>query len=128
MTKVGKYLVQHQSAFLSTGDYSFLRPLTRAKVAQSIDVHESTVSRATSGKFVQIVNGEIVAFDVFFKGSLRAQKMIEEILQTENPGNPLSDARISAMLAERGVIVARRTVSKYRDRGKNLSSRKRRVA
>lgn len=128
MSRVGKYLIEQQGAFLTTGDYAFLRPLTRAKLAEHVGVHESTISRATNGKFVQITTGEIVSFDVFFKASLRVQKMIEEILQTENPGNPLSDERISNLLAERGVHIARRTVSKYRDRSKNLSSRKRRVA
>ena len=128
MTRVGRYLIDQQGAFLSIGDYAFLRPLTRAKLADQVGVHESTISRATNGKFVQIATGEIVSFDVFFKASLRVQKMSEEILQTENPGSPLSDERISSMLAERGVHIARRTVSKYRDRSKNLSSRKRRVA
>ena len=79
-------------------------------------------------KFVQISNGEIVPFEVFFKPALRVQKMIEEILATENPRDPLSDERIAEMLAERGVCVARRTVNKYRDRTKLLSSRKRRSA
>ncbi|MHB8636778.1 MAG: RNA polymerase factor sigma-54 [Fimbriimonadaceae bacterium] len=128
MTRVGHYLIEQQGAFLTTGDYAFLKPLTRAKLADHVGVHESTMSRATNGKFVQITTGEIVSFDIFFKSSLRVQKMIEEILQTENPGNPLSDERISNMLAERGIHIARRTVSKYRDRSKNLSSRKRRVA
>lgn len=67
-------------------------------------------------------------FEVFFKPALRVQKMIEEILATENPRDPLSDERIAEMLAERGVSVARRTVNKYRDRTKLLSSRKRRSA
>lgn len=128
MARVGKFLIEQQGPFLTTGDYAFLRPLTRAKLAEHVGVHESTISRATNAKFVQITTGEIVSFDVFFKASLRVQKMIEEILQTENPGSPLSDERISTMLAERGVHIARRTVSKYRDRSKNLSSRKRRVA
>jgi RNA polymerase sigma-54 factor len=79
-------------------------------------------------KFVQIANGEIVPFEVFFKPALRVQKMIEEILATENPRDPLSDERIAEILAERGVVVARRTVNKYRDRTKLLSSRKRRSA
>ena len=128
MTRVGRYLIEQQGAFLTTGDYSFLRSLTRVKLADHVGVHESTISRATNGKFVQITTGEIISFDVFFNSSLRVQKMIEEILQTENPGNPLSDETISHLLAERGVHIARRTVSKYRDRTKNLSSRKRRVA
>jgi RNA polymerase sigma-54 factor len=128
LTKVGRYLVTNQGAFLSTGDYAFLQPLTRAKLADQIGVHESTISRATSGKFVQLPNGELASFDVFFKASLRIQKMIAEILHTENPDNPLSDERISELLSARGIHIARRTVSKYRDRTKSLSSRKRRAA
>jgi len=97
-------------------------------MAQDIGMHESTVSRATMGKFVQIANGEVVSFEVFFKPALRVQKMIEEILERENPNRPLSDEAIAKLLAERGVIVARRTVNKYRDRTKLLSSRARKSA
>jgi RNA polymerase sigma-54 factor len=128
MRKIGEYLVLHQPGFISTGQYQFLQPLTRCKMANEIGIHESTVSRATMDKFVQIANGEVVAFEVFFKPALRVQKMIEEILATENPANPLSDDTIAKMLAKKGVVVARRTVNKYRDRTKLLSSRKRRTA
>ncbi len=128
MRKIGEYLVQYQPGFISTGQYQFLQPLTRCKMANEIGIHESTVSRATMDKFVQIANGEIVAFEVFFKPALRVQKMIEEILATENPSSPLSDETIAKMLAKKGVVVARRTVNKYRDRTKLLSSRKRRSA
>lgn len=128
MTKIGEYLVQQQGGFVATGDYAFLAPLTRSQMAKDLGVHESTISRATSDKFVQIGNGEVVSFDVFFKPALRVQKMIEDILQSENPANPLSDERIAEMLAERGVVIARRTVNKYRDKTKLLSSRKRRYA
>jgi len=79
-------------------------------------------------KYVQIASGEIVPFEVFFKPALRVQKMIEEILQHENPDNPLSDEAIARLLEKKGVTVARRTVNKYRDRTKLLSSRKRRSA
>lgn len=125
---IGRYLTESQSGFVSTGDYQFLQPLTRAQLASDLGVHESTVSRATQEKFVQLANGEIVAFEVFFKPALRVQKMIEEILSLENPDSPLSDERIAAILAEKGVQVARRTVNKYRDRTKMLSSRKRKSA
>ncbi|MFI5386913.1 MAG: RNA polymerase factor sigma-54 [Fimbriimonadales bacterium] len=125
---IGEYLVQHQGSFVSTGSYEFLLSLTRSQMAHDLGVHESTISRATQAKFVQIANGEIVSFDVFFKPALRVQKMIEEILQHENPNHPMSDETISHMLAKRGVHVARRTVNKYRDRTKLLSSRKRRSA
>ena len=126
--EMGKYLIEKQGGFISTGDYQFLKPLTRSKLAKDLDVHESTISRATNGKFCQLPNGEVIAFEVFFKPALRIQKMIEEILSFENPDSPLSDERIREMLAEKGVDVARRTVNKYRSRNKQLSSRQRRSA
>lgn len=128
LRRIGEYLVEHQGSFVSTGSYQFLRPLTRSNMAKDLGLHESTISRATMGKFVQICNSEVISFDVFFKPALRVQKMIEEILANENPENPLSDETIAQMLAKRGVTVARRTVNKYRDRTKLLSSRKRRSA
>lgn len=128
LRRIGEYIVQNQSGFVSTGQYQFLKSLTRTQMARDLGLHESTVSRATSGKFVQISNGEVISFDVFFKPALRIQKMIEDILATENPTNPLSDEQIAAILKRKGVEVARRTVNKYRDRTKLLSSRKRRLA
>lgn len=125
---MGKYLVLKQGGFVSTGDYQFLKSLTRSKLAKDLGVHESTISRATNGKFCMLANGEIVPFEVFFKPALRVQKMIEEILAVENPSNPFSDERIREMLADKGVQVARRTVNKYRTRTKMLSSRQRRSA
>lgn len=128
LARLGKYLIENQSGFVKTGEYQFLRPLTRSQIARDLGVHESTISRATAGKFVQIVTGDLVSFDVFFKPALRVQKMIEEILETENPDSPFSDERIAQLLEDRGVSVARRTVNKYRDRSKQLSSRKRRAS
>jgi len=128
LRSIGEFLVREQASFLNTGAYQFLRPLTRSHMADQLGMHESTVSRATADKFVQIPTGAVVSFDIFFKPALRIQKMIEEILATENPENPLSDDRIAELLARQGVQVARRTVNKYRDRTKLLSSRKRRSA
>ncbi|HWD38216.1 MAG TPA: RNA polymerase factor sigma-54 [Fimbriimonas sp.] len=125
---IGEYLLREQAGFLNTGSYQFLRPLTRTQMAADLNLHESTVSRATADKFVQIPTGSVVSFDVFFRPALRVQKMIEEILASENPDNPLSDDRIAELLKGQGVHVARRTVNKYRDRTKLLSSRKRRSA
>jgi len=127
LARIGKHLVEEQGGFVRTGEYRFLVPLTRSQVAKSLGVHESTISRATAGKFVQIVNGDVVSFETFFKPALRIQKMIEEILESENPNSPLSDERIAQMLEEKGVSVARRTVNKYRDRTKLLSSRLRKT-
>ncbi len=128
LRRIGEYLVQHQPGFVATGDYAFLLPLTRSQMAKDLGVHESTVSRATADKFVQIANDEVISFDVFFKPALRVQKMIEDILASENPANPMSDERIAEILSERGVDIARRTVNKYRDKNRLLSSRKRRSA
>ncbi len=128
LLQIGRYLIEHQGGFVSTGQSKFLQPLTRSKMAQDLSVHESTISRATADKFVQLASGEVVSFDIFFKSALRVQRLIEEMLANENPDNPLSDERIAALLAERGVMVARRTVNKYRDRTKLLSSRRRRSA
>lgn len=128
LRKIGRYLVELQGGFLSTGDPKFLTDMTRTKLAQDLGLHESTVSRATQDKYVQLPSGELVNFDTFFDASLRIKSLIAEILQYENPKNPLSDERISQLLAEKGVHVARRTVNKYRDSSKMLSSRRRKSA
>ena len=128
LAEIGKYLIERQQGFVSTGEYRFLNPLTRSQLSIDLGAHESTVSRATNGKFVQIATGEIVSFEVFFKPALRVQKLIEEILSSENPDSPLSDEAITRILEQQGVKVARRTVNKYRDRTKLLSSRRRRSA
>lgn len=128
MAEIGRYLLEKQHGFVSTGEVKFLCPLTRSQLASDLGSHESTVSRATSGKFVQIATGEVISFDLFFKPALRVQKLIEDILGTENPDSPLSDESIARILEQQGVKVARRTVNKYRDRTKLLSSRRRKIA
>lgn len=128
LARVAKYLAERQEGFVKTGDYKFLQNLTRVEMAKDLGLHESTISRATNGKFIQIATGEVVSFDVFFKAALRVQRMIEDILASENPDHPLSDQDIADRLAQKGLQVARRTVNKYRDRARMLSSHKRRVA
>lgn len=128
LLRIGRYVVERQQGFVSTGDYAFLKPLTRRKMAQDLEIHESTISRATAGKHLQLANGEVISFEVLFKPALRVQQMISEILSTEDPDRPYSDERIAKMLEEKGVHIARRTVNKYRDRTKLLSSRRRRSA
>lgn len=128
LLRLGEALLRCQAGYVTTGDVRFIRPLTRASLAEEIGVHESTLSRATANKFVRIGTGEVVSFSTFFTPALRVQRMIDEIVATENPTSPLSDERIRLILAERGVDVARRTVNKYRTRGRTLSSRERRDA
>lgn len=126
--KIANYLVETQSGFIMTGNFKYLTDITRSKLAKVVGVHESTVSRATNGKYVQICTGEVVSFDFFFDSSLRVKHMIQEILSHENPSSPLSDSQIQGKLAERGLEVARRTVHKYREKTLSLSSRKRKSA
>lgn len=97
LQRIGEYLLDKQANFLNTGSYQFLQPLTRSRMANDIGLHESTVSRATSDKFVQIPTGALVNFDVFFKPALRVQKMIEEILDRKSRESALrrSDRRNS---------------------------------
>ncbi len=128
LRKIAIHLLDEELAFIATGSYKFLRGETRVQAARAVNLHESTISRATMGKFVQIANGDIVPFDVFFKPAIRVQKMIEEILQNENPNRPLSDREIAEQLKSRGVKVARRTVNKYREQCRTLSSHQRRSA
>mgnify|MGYP002867034042 FL=1 len=128
LEKIGTFLIEKQGGFVATGQVQYLADLTRSKMAEELGIHESTVSRATMDKFVQIATGEVLSFDVFFSRSLRVQKIIADLLANENPSNPLSDERISQILAEQGFKVARRTVNKYRDKNRLLSSRRRRTA
>lgn len=128
LAKIAVNLLKEQLGFITTSSYRFLKPLTRTKLARAIRMHESTVSRATMNKFVGLPNGDVIPFEVFFKPSLRVKKMIEDILRYENPANPLSDREISEMLKRKGVVIARRTVNKYREQIRALSSHTRRSA
>ncbi len=126
LRQITRCIVDWQTGFLETGSRQFLRPLTRTRVAKILSIHESTVSRATANKFVQLPNQEVVGFDVFFDSSLSVKDAIEEIIQEEDPANPLSDQQITEMLQNKGITVARRTIVKYRDSQKILSSTRRR--
>ncbi|MBI3159907.1 MAG: hypothetical protein HYZ26_09950 [Chloroflexi bacterium] len=89
-----------------------MHPLTRAALAQKLDVHESTISRAVAGKAAQLPNGQIVPLSKFFDRSLNVRTVLRAIIAAEH--KPLSDTRLAVLLAEQGFKVARRTVAKYR--------------
>lgn len=124
LLKVVNCLVRQQSGFLEFGPQA-LRPLTLREVAAEIGMHESTVSRAVSRKFVHTPHGTLPLRDFFASGvstdsggqasSTAIQQMILRLVEAENPGKPLSDARLTEALKAAGVLVARRTVSKYRE-------------
>lgn len=123
---ITKAIVEFQQGYLETGEKSFLRPFTRTKLARTLKIHESTVSRATANKYVQLPSEEVLPFDFFFDGSISVKDMILDLIKTEDRGNPLSDQQIANILNERGFDIARRTVVKYRESQKILSSRQRR--
>ncbi len=126
LRQITNCVAECQTGFLETGSRQFLRPLTRTNIAKLLDVHESTVSRATANKFVQLPNQEVANFEIFFKSALSIKDTIESLVQEEDTSNPLSDQQIVDLLGERGITVARRTVVKYRDQSKILSSTRRR--
>jgi len=104
-------MVVLQRRFLLKGD-AYLTPVTRAKIAVELGVHESTVSRAVSGKALQLPNGRIISISKLFDRSLHVRTALREIVDEER--KPLSDTQIAKLLGERGFPVARRTVAKYR--------------
>lgn len=125
MQRVSDALIEMQRDYLIRGQ-SALKPLTRADVARQVGLHESTVSRATDGKYVLLPNGHAVSFDDFFDASLPVKKALRDLIAAENPRRPFSDEQLARMLAQRGLTIARRTIAKYRDEVGILPSRLRR--
>ncbi len=122
LKKIADALIEAQYDFLDKG-VRYLRPLTRSELALYVGLHEATISRATNDKYVLLPDGRTIPFDDFFDGSLRAKDLLRELIAAEDPRHPLSDEDLAALLTERGIPVARRTVAKYRDALKILPSR-----
>jgi RNA polymerase sigma-54 factor len=100
-----------QRKFIKGGD-AHLKPITRASIADELGVHESTISRAVSGKSVQLPSGKIVPLSQFFDRSLHVRTALKQLIKQEP--KPLSDTRLAKLLEKEGFSVARRTVAKYR--------------
>jgi RNA polymerase sigma-54 factor len=111
LARVGGYVVERQELAVREGLHR-LKPLTRAKVAHALELHESTVSRAVAGKHVLVPSGRLLPLACFFDAAAPARQALAAIVATEE--RPLSDASLAERLAERGIPVARRTVAKYR--------------
>ena len=122
---VCKEIFRRQINFLNNGDIG-MKPMTLKDIAESLGIHESTVSRATSNKFVQTPRG-VYELKYFFSSELFTDtgtmisskvimKMIEECIKDENINKPLSDNEISKYFTAKGVSVARRTITKYREK------------
>ena len=124
LLRVARAIVGRQSAFLDHGPEA-MRPLVLREIAEEVELHESTISRVTTRKYLHTPRG---TFELkhFFSSSLPTvdggaasstaiQAMIRRLVDAENPRRPLSDARLTAELKTQGVTVARRTVAKYRE-------------
>jgi RNA polymerase sigma-54 factor len=121
--RITDVIVDCQKDFLDKGVQS-LRPLTRAEVGERIGMHESTVSRATAGKFVLLPAGEVIPFSTFFTASLGVKDVIKNIIEAEDHTRPYSDQEIVEKLREEhGIRLARRTVAKYREELQILPAR-----
>ncbi|HEY6138823.1 MAG TPA: RNA polymerase factor sigma-54 [Thermoanaerobaculia bacterium] len=122
--KVAESIIKHQREFLEKG-IDFLRPLVLRDVADDIQMHESTVSRVVSNKYMHTPRGLFLMKYFFHSGidsdtgedisSLTVKKKIQSYIQAEDPRKPLSDSKIMKILNDEGINIARRTVAKYRD-------------
>jgi len=138
LLKVARSIVQRQAAFLERGDEA-MQPMILRDVAEAVGMHESTISRVTTGKYMHTPRG-IFEFRFFFSShvsgadgedisSVAIRARIRKLIADEAPDKPLSDAQLATILAGEGVKVARRTVAKYREAlGLASSSERRQTA
>jgi RNA polymerase sigma-54 factor len=124
LTRVARSIVERQTAFLEHGE-EHMRPMILRDIADAIEMHESTVSRVTSGKYMHTPRG-VFELRYFFSSQVESgdgsgtsstaiRAKIRKLVREEDPANPLSDSRIAELLSGEGIPVARRTVAKYRD-------------
>jgi len=135
--KIAREIVRRQSEFFDKG-VSHLKPMTMAEVAEKVEVHETTVSRAVSSKYMETPQG-LFEMRYFFTGAIQAsdggegmsntsvKQMLSELVEKEDKAKPLSDEAIVKLMGEKKVKIARRTVAKYRGELGILASSMRRV-
>lgn len=132
--RVTEKLVERQKDFFEKG-YEYLKPMVLRDIADDIGMHESTISRVTSNKYVHTPQG-IFELKYFFNSSVAmatgdslasasVKKIISDMIGKEDPKHPLADQKIVELLEERGIQLARRTVAKYREQLGILPSSKR---
>ncbi len=135
LTKVATSIVTRQTEFLEHGDEA-MKPMVLRDIAEEIDMHESTISRVTTNKYMHTPRG-VFEFKYFFSSHLSSatgedqsstsvRAKIRKLIGAENPAKPLSDSKIANLLADEGISVARRTVAKYREAMNIASSSDRR--
>jgi len=124
MLRVARTIVERQLAFLDSGEES-MQPMILKDVAEAVEMHESTISRVTTGKYMHTPRG-VYEFRFFFSSqvpgddgtgvsSTAIRAKIRKLIAAETPDRPLSDHQIAGMLSGDGIQVARRTVAKYRE-------------
>lgn len=124
LLRVGTAIVERQRGFLEYGDEA-MRPLVLRDIAEHLELHESTISRVTTQKYIHTPRG-IFEFKYFFSSHVSTsdggecsataiRAMIRKFIAKEDPGKPLSDSKIASTLVASGIQVARRTVAKYRE-------------
>ncbi len=111
MRQLMEQLSAIQKSYIIHGDVH-LQSLTRAEIADTLGVHESTISRAVANKTVQLPNKKIIPMATFFDRSLAVRAILRDIVENEN--HAMNDTELCASLEEQGINVARRTVAKYR--------------
>jgi RNA polymerase sigma-54 factor len=134
--RIAREIVHRQREFMAKG-VSALKPLTMVQVAEVVGVHETTVSRAVSGKYMQTPQG-IFEMKYFFTAGIQTaggdgmsntsvKDLVADIFKQEDGGKPLSDQEVVRQLKEKGIVIARRTVAKYRTELNILPSNLRKV-
>ncbi|MFM8443967.1 MAG: RNA polymerase factor sigma-54 [Methylococcus sp.] len=124
LLKVARSIIERQQAFLDEGEKA-MRPLVLRDIAEELGMHESTISRVTTQKYMHTPNG-IFEFKYFFSSHVSTQgggecsataikAYLKEIVDQEDTSKPLSDEAIAKQLQERGINIARRTIAKYRE-------------
>lgn len=124
LLRVGKAIVERQRLFLEYGDEG-MKPMVLRDIADELDMHESTISRVTTQKYMHTPRG-VFEFKFFFSSHVSTadggecsataiRAMVKKLIENENPRKPMSDNKISAFLVKEGINVARRTVAKYRE-------------
>jgi RNA polymerase sigma-54 factor len=124
LLRVARSIIEKQTAFLEHGSVA-MRPMVLRDIAEELELHESTISRVTTQKYMHTPNG-IFEFKHFFSShvstdgggecsSTAIRAIIKELISNEDPAKPLSDSKIADFLNEKGIHVARRTIAKYRE-------------
>jgi len=124
LMKVARSIVERQTAFLEHGE-EHMRPMILKDIAEAVSMHESTISRVTSGKYMHTPRGvfelryffssQVEGADGSGTSSTAIRAKIKKLVKEENGDTPLSDGRIAELLSGEGIPVARRTVAKYRE-------------